>query len=121
MDIINVNGKDYYTQQAKKQLITTTTFVNIEMIIYFKKTGEKVKLYDKEIVDRYHNNSKSKKKEIYISKFANDNHLKILKDYTLFDMSVKDIAKKYKITRQRVYQILDKHKDPVKKDSKIEE
>jgi predicted DNA-binding protein YlxM (UPF0122 family) len=72
-------------------------------------------------VDRYHNNSRSKKKEIYISKFANDNHLKILEDYTLSDMSVKDIAKKYKITRQRVYQILDKHKDPVKKDSKIEE
>ena len=53
MNIINVNGKEYYTQQAKRQLITTSTFVKIEMVIYFKKTGEKVKLYDKELVDKY--------------------------------------------------------------------
>jgi hypothetical protein len=121
MNIINVNGKEYYTQQAKRQLITTSTFVKIEMVIYFKKTGERVKLYDKEIVDKYHKNSRSKKKDIYISKFANDNHLKVLKDYTIFNMSASDIAKKYKITRQRVYQILDKHIDPVKKDLTIKE
>lgn len=121
MNIINVNGKDYYTQQAKKQLITTSTFVKIEMVIYFKKTGERVKLYDKELVDKYHKNSKNKKEKIYISKFAKDNHLKVLKDYTIFNMSATDIAKKYKITRQRVYQILDKHIDPVKKDLTINE
>jgi predicted DNA-binding protein YlxM (UPF0122 family) len=121
MNIINVNGKEYYTQQEKRQLITTSTFVKIEMVIYFKKTGERVKLYDKEVVDKYHKNSRSKKKDIYISKFANDNHLKVLKDYTIFNMSVKDIAKKYKISKQRVHQILDKHIDPVKKDLTINE
>jgi hypothetical protein len=121
MNIINVNGKEYYTQQAKRQLITSSTFVKIEMVIYFKKTGERVKLYDKEVVDKYHKNSRGKKKDIYISKFANDNHLKILKDYTIFNMKISDIAKKYKLSRQRVYQILDKHIDPVKKDLTINE
>jgi Mor family transcriptional regulator len=36
-------------------------------------------------------------------------------------MSAADIAKKYKISKQRVYQILDKHIDPVKKDLTINE
>lgn len=111
---VTINGKKYFTREDKERLIGLTYKVKIENIALYYRIGQKrVYLYDYNKVKEIYDKAR-KKKNIFIPKYVSDKTHSILKDYSVFNMEEKEIAKKYNITRQAVNELLNKYIDPAK-------
>lgn len=111
---VTINGKKYFTREDKERLIGLTYKVKIENIALYYRIGQKrVYLYDYNKVKEIYDKAR-KRKNIFIPKYVSDKTHSILKDYSVFNMEEKEIAKKYNITRQAVNELLNKYIDPAK-------
>ena len=111
---VTINGKKYFTREDKERLIGLTYKVKIENIALYYRIGQKrVYLYDYNKVKEIYDKAR-KRKNIFIPKYVSDKTHSILKDYSVFNMEEKEIAKKYNITKQAVNELLNKYIDPAK-------
>lgn len=111
---VTINGNKYFTREDKERLIGLTYKVKIENIALYYRIGQKrVYLYDYNKVKEIYDKAR-KRKNIFIPKYVSDKTHSILKDYSVFNMEEKEIAKKYNITKQAVNELLNKYIDPAK-------
>lgn len=111
---VTINGKKYFTREDKERLIGLTYKVKIENIALYYRIGQKrVYLYDYNKVKEIYDKAR-KRKNIFIPKYVSDKTHSILKDYSVFNMEEKEIAKKYNITKQAINELLNKYIDPAK-------
>ena len=109
-----INGKKYFTREDKERLIGNGFLVKIEdMSFYSRKTKKKTYLYNYDKVKAIYDKAR-RKKNIFIPKYVSDRTHSILKDYSIFNMTEVEIAKKYKVTRQAINEIINRHIDPAK-------
>jgi len=117
MDMIKatiINGKKYFTREDKERLIGNGFLVKIEdMAFYSRKTKKKTYLYNYDKVKAIYDKAR-RKKNIFIPKYVSDRTHSILKDYSIFNMTEVEIAKKYKVTRQAINEIINRYIDPAK-------